>query len=267
MNVTEVTITEITPIQESQPEVTIKEVTPKKPVITTPVAILIGAGIIAIAVLIVGANKKNNAVVSQQGAQGQQQQQPVIPTSVNPSVAKIRASDYVRGDKNAPIVVIEYADSDCYYCGQFHPTMQQVMKDYDGKVAWVYRPFPIVQLHPNAQNEAQALMCVGKLVGSTGYWNYLDTIINITLKPDPKSNLPLYTYAEGLGISKTDMTNCMTDKTITKQIADSVQEAETIGAQGTPFSIAVNTKTGKQAIIPGAYPLENVKQAIDSILK
>jgi protein-disulfide isomerase len=88
----------------------------------------------------------------------------------------ILATDYVKGDKNARFTLIEYSDIDCPYCKRFHPTAQQLVDEYNGQVSWVYRQFPLDQLHPNARVKAQGARCAGKLGGAEAFWKYLDTV-------------------------------------------------------------------------------------------
>src|SRR6185295_5043808 len=84
------------------------------------------------------------------------------------SVKPVAAEDHIRGDLAAPVKVIEFSDFECPFCKGFHATMKQVMADYekDGKVAWVYRHFPIDELHSKARKEAQAAECAGELGGN-----------------------------------------------------------------------------------------------------
>lgn len=84
--------------------------------------------------------------------------------------------DHILGSKDADIVIVEYSDLECPYCSRFHATMHQVMKDYDGKVAWVFRHLPLEQLHPNAFNKAISAECVFDLGGEEKFWSYIDTI-------------------------------------------------------------------------------------------
>lgn len=231
----------------------------KKTFISTPAAIITGAIIIALAIVFVLGPK----VASKQGAQ---QQQPEPPKSVPKDVATLRTDDYVRGDKNAEVLAIEYSDSDCPFCQRFHPVLEQVLTDYNGKVAWVYRYFPL-SIHPNAYTEAVALECVGELGGNDKFQNYLDGVVNVTLNPDPKSNQTLLDLAAKEGITQAKMKACIEGDAAAARVDKDEAEAQQIGAQGTPFTILVNQKTGKQAIIPGAYPIEDVKKAIDSLLK
>ena len=55
--------------------------------------------------------------------------------------------DHILGDKNASVKIVEFSDTECPFCKRFHTTMQQVVKDNNGQVAWVYRHFPLDQLH------------------------------------------------------------------------------------------------------------------------
>src|SRR3989344_9114839 len=64
----------------------------------------------------------------------------------------ISSDDHILGNPNAEVIIVEYSDTECPFCKVFHATMRRVMDEYgkDGKVAWVYRHFPIDSLHPKA---------------------------------------------------------------------------------------------------------------------
>jgi predicted DsbA family dithiol-disulfide isomerase len=76
----------------------------------------------------------------------------------------------------------------------------------------------------------------------------------------------LNTFATQQGLDVKKFGACTADPAAAAVVDSNTAEAQSIGAQGTPFSIAVNVKTGKQVIIPGAYPFANIKKSIDSIL-
>jgi protein-disulfide isomerase len=63
----------------------------------------------------------------------------------------------VRGSGN--VTVVEYSDFQCPFCSRAKPTMDQVLKDYNGKAKLVYKHLPLPQLHPNAQKAAEAAEC------------------------------------------------------------------------------------------------------------
>lgn len=238
---------------------------PKKTSISLPAAIVTGAVIIAIALMIVLGSKNSD---SKPPKDTTNTTPPAEVKEVPADVAIVRNNDHILGDPTkAEIAIIEYSDSDCPFCIKFHPTLQTIYKDYDGKVALVYRYFPLDSLHPNASTEAVALECVAQLGGNDAFNKYLDTIINVTLSPNPKSNEALVGYAKAEGIDEDLFKKCIADPAAANRVKSNAEEAQKIGAQGTPFSIAVNLKTGAQEIIPGAYPLEYVREIIDSLLK
>jgi protein-disulfide isomerase len=81
------------------------------------------------------------------------------------------ATDHIFGDKNATIAVIEYSDFECPFCHSVHPTYLQIMDQYDGKVMWVYRHFPL-SFHADAMPLAIGSECVAKLKGNDAFWTY-----------------------------------------------------------------------------------------------
>ncbi len=233
----------------------------KKGGISLPAAILTGAVIIAIALIVAFGGNKDAAPAAGTPAQ------PDEVTSVPKAVATIRANDRVRGDMaTAEVAIIEYSDSDCPFCERFHTTLENIYDAYDGKVAWVYRYFPLASLHPNATTEAVAMECVAQLGGNSAFNKYLDEVIKITLTPDAKSNAQLTTLATAQGIDKALFATCITGTAASDRVAADTAEAQEIGARGTPFSIIVNLKSGEQKIVPGAYPLEDIKKEIDALL-
>lgn len=99
------------------------------------------------------------------------------PTGAAPiPVDPVAASDYVRGNRNARIAMIEYSDLQCPFCKQFHPTAQRLVDEYKGQVLWVYRHFPLDQLHPVARKAAEGSECVAEFAGEDGFWKYVDAV-------------------------------------------------------------------------------------------
>ncbi len=99
-------------------------------------------------------------------------QKPSSPTTLT-------STDHINGYANAPIVIVEYSDSDCSYCKTFHATIHQLQNNYGNQVAWVYRHYPLDSLHPKARMEAEATECVAKLSDNTTFWKYLDSMFTI----------------------------------------------------------------------------------------
>lgn len=234
----------------------------KKTALSLPAAIITAAAIIAVALIVVF-GPSNSGTTQPAGANA-----PSAPKSINKEVLSIKSDDRIRGSlETAQIAVIEYSDSDCPFCSRFHTTMQQVVTDYKGSVVWVYRHFPLTSLHPNAAAEAVAAECVGSLGGNDAFNAYLDKIIGVTLDPGSASTATLTSYAKAVGVDEKLFAACMAGTAASDRVARETAEAQSIGAQGTPFSIIVNLKTGKYDTVPGAYPIADVKAKIDALLK
>jgi protein-disulfide isomerase len=181
------------------------------------------------------------------------------------NVAKVTSEDHVLGDRNAPIMVVEYSDIECPFCKIFHNTMHQIVREYDGKVAWVYRHFPIAQLHANAMRESEATECAAELGGNTAFWSYLDTIFERTPSNDGLDLAELPKIAVEIGLNEAAFNSCLASGRHTEKIRKSIEEAVKAGARGTPYSVII-AKNGRQAVINGAEPIESVRAKINALL-
>src|SRR3989338_11160210 len=93
-------------------------------------------------------------------------------------LSPVTAKDHLIGNPEASIVLVEYSDLECPACKFFHPVLNQVMDNYGkaGQVAWVFRNFPIVELHSKAPKEHEAAECVNELGGNQKYWTFVNKI-------------------------------------------------------------------------------------------
>lgn len=182
-------------------------------------------------------------------------------------VSKIPAvdakKDYIRGDADAEITIVEYSDFQCPFCDRFHPTMQQIMTDYDGKVRWILRSFPL-SFHPEAQNAGIAAECAGK---QGKFWEMADLLFanQSTLGADLYKKL-----ATDLGLNTTTFAACQADTAIADLIAAQAAGGAAAGVTGTPGSFIFKTNakgTDQATIIKGAQSAATVKAAIDALLK
>ena len=179
-------------------------------------------------------------------------------------MAPITQQDWVRGNRNAKVSVVEYSDTECPFCKRHHPTMQRIVEDYGGKVNWVYRHFPLTSLHPKAPKEAEATECAGELAGNDGFWRYLDRLFEITPANNGLDPAQLPQIAEFIGLDKTKFEACLNSGKYAQKVQTQAQDAEAAGGTGTPYSVIV---AGDQKIpVSGAVPLEQFKALIDPLL-
>ena len=223
-----------------------------------PLSIIIAGGLVALSIYFGGKNTQNVAV------------QPTTTNKANivtGQVEPVTASDNIVGDINAKVVVVEYSDYECPFCKSFHKTMQQVMATYKpSEVAWVYRQFPIVQLHSRAPKESEAAFCVNELGGNKAFWQFTNRVFEVTTSNntlDPKELPNIATFS---GVDATAFNTCLSSGKYTSAVQNAVAAATKAGAQGTPYSVVL-TKSGKKSSINGAEPFEQVKNTIDSLLK
>ncbi len=169
--------------------------------------------------------------------------------------------DWVTGDDKAKISIIEFSDADCPFCTNFHATMKQIMKDYDGKVKWGYRHFPLASLHPEAPKKAEAIECVGELGGNDKVWAFMDKLY-VSSKPTVAQ---LGDTVKSLGLDSNKFNDCLNSGKYANKVSDHSNQAQDAGAQGTPYSVIL---VGDQKIpINGAYPIAEVKKILDGLVK
>ena len=187
-------------------------------------------------------------------------------------VKEIDKNEHVLGDISAPVKIIEFSDLECPFCKRFHQTMKQVMEAYEGKVVWVYRHFPIDQLHSKARKESEASECAGELGGNEKFWEYVDKIYEVTPSNNGLDPALLPKLAEEIGLNKKAFEGCLKSGKYAEKIASQIEEAEKAGAKGTPYSIII-TKKGKRYAIPGALLFEDagsqadMKRIVEAALK
>jgi protein-disulfide isomerase len=226
--------------------------------------LMIPASIIIAAIVIAGAlfmvNKGGSPTVADNnGDDGQTE-------DIAKDMKPISEADHILGNPNAEIIVVEYSDTECPFCKRFHETMHQVIDEYgkDGKVAWVYRHFPLEQLHSKAAKEAEATECAFDQGGNITFWAYTDRLYEITPSNNGLDLDLLPQIAEDVGLDGAKLEECLDNGDNKKKVADGLADAFASGGRGTPHNIML---VGDEKIaIPGAQPFSAMKAAIDAVL-
>jgi protein-disulfide isomerase len=217
-----------------------------------PITIVVAGALIAGAVFLVG--KLGTSSPSTPGS-SKVTARPYDPTT-----------DHILGNPNAPVKVVEYADLECPYCKEFQTTMHQIMDYYgaSGNVAWVYRPFPLAQIHSKAPEEAQAAECAADQGGDAAYFKYIDQIYAITPSENGLDLAQLPIVAQGLGLNVATFNQCLSSGKYAQKVQDSYNEAIKEGGTGTPFILIM---VGNEAVtLEGAQPYDSMRAAIDAVL-
>jgi protein-disulfide isomerase len=183
----------------------------------------------------------------------------------------IDASDYVEGDSKSDVLVVEYSDPECPYCISVYPTMKQLRNDYKDTVGFVYRHFPLTQIHPHAYDESKAIICAATLGGSKAYFEYIDALYGYK-SAQQTTQLPSSgkeDMAANLGLDRAAFSECLTNQNTSTAVDASINDGVQAGVQGTPTSfVLVKTRKGYEivATVDGARPYEYFKAAIDEAL-
>lgn len=223
--------------------------------LAVPAAIIISG--IVIAVAIVWSIGKSN--MPQQA-----ENEPAMTGDLD-AMRAVTANDHVRGDLKAPVMIVEYSDTECPFCKRFHETMKAVIKKYDGKVAWTYRHFPLAELHRKAQKEAEASECAGKLGGHGMFWSYIDAVYAATPSNDGLAESELPKIAGNLGLDVAKFNTCLESGEMAKRVDADKADAMATGGNGTPWNILIGPD-GKKYPINGAQPMEEIAKMIDLVL-
>jgi protein-disulfide isomerase len=242
-------------------------------ILTIPMAIVLAAVIIAGAIIYM----YHPTGTTKTGANGQIAPSATVPdTSALPPVT---AADHIYGNPNAPIRIVEYSDPSCPYCKIFQTTMLQVMQTYGagGKVAWVYRSFPLDKpdangnvLHPNSGAQANALECAASIGGNAGFWAYEKDWYatfgdNGASETSIIDNQQIMQTAKDVNLNTSKFSDCVLSNKFAGAIDKVYTAGLALGITGTPTSFIV-TPTGLPIAITGAQPYATLKAAIDAIL-
>jgi protein-disulfide isomerase len=171
-----------------------------------------------------------------------------------------------RGDSGARVAIIEYADFECPYCGEYErEVFPRLLSDYivTGKVKYFYRDLPLPG-HAHAMPAARAARCAGE---QGKYWEMHDSLF---ANQNALSVPALLDRAQTLGLDKVKFTECQSGEKYTADIQKNFSEAQNLRIDGTPtFFIGVAEPNGDVTIekrLAGAAPLDVFKSELDIML-
>jgi protein-disulfide isomerase len=165
----------------------------------------------------------------------------------------------VEGAKDAKVTIVEFSDFQCPYCSRAHTTIEQVMKEYDGKVKLVYKNYPL-PFHKWAEPAGIATACAFKQ-DPAAFWKMYDFFFNNQqqITPENVKDKALEALA-GTKVDKAKWTTCYDNKETADIIKADMAEGQSVGVTGTPAFIINGRK------ISGAQPFQNFKAVIDDEL-
>jgi protein-disulfide isomerase len=166
------------------------------------------------------------------------------------AVPKITADDHVLGPADAPVAVVEYGDYECPFCRGAARDVHRMLDLYPGSIRFAFRNFPIPQLHPHAEQAAEA----AEAAAAQGkFWEMYELLL------EPASSLDLDSLlarARDLSLDIDRFRQDVTGRAYAAKIEGDVREGLRNGVNATPKFYVDGDR------IDGKFPLEGLEDAI-----
>ncbi len=166
------------------------------------------------------------------------------------SVAAIDERDWIKGNKESPIVLIEYSDFQCVACANYYPLLKELASEFGDDVAFVYRHFPLRQIFPNAQIAGQAAEAAGK---QGKFWEMHDMIFegqrNWSRQRQGQAEETFASYAAALNLDIEQFKRDIHSKSVEDKVNSDYQSGVRAGVNSTPIFFL----NGKRIQNPRSY--------------
>jgi protein-disulfide isomerase len=164
------------------------------------------------------------------------------------------AEDHVRGPADAPVTILEYGDFECPYCRGAFRDVRLLVDEHTAEIRFVFRNFPIPQLHPHAEQAAEA----AEAAGAQGrFWEMHDLLLQPYSQLDADS---LVTFAEVIGLDIPRFRREVTGQAYAAKIQADVQEGFRNGVNATPKFYVDGRR------VDGKVPLEHLVELVETAL-
>ncbi|HLD22043.1 MAG TPA: thioredoxin domain-containing protein [Patescibacteria group bacterium] len=138
------------------------------------------------------------------------------------------ADDPVMGAADAPITIVQFADFQCPNSAEVSSIMETIMQKYADSVRFVYRDFPVSEIHVNAAKAAEAAQCAND---QGQFWQFRHTLFT---NQDHLTIADLKRYAAELNLHTTQFDNCIDSNKYTSEVQADFEDGIRIGVTGTP---------------------------------
>jgi protein-disulfide isomerase len=174
----------------------------------------------------------------------------------NPMQPNIRPDEAIRGDRDAPIVLIEYSDFECPFCGRGYSIVRQLMERYGKQLQFVYKHMPLT-FHQHARLAAQYYEAL-RLQDPQKAFQFHDEVFSNQARLQ-EGEAFLSEVAKQTGADMTRLVSDLKSEQVIKRIEEDMQEAAAFGFNGTPAFIINGVP------ITGAYPLDHFEMVISKL--
>ncbi len=162
--------------------------------------------------------------------------------------------DHIQGANAAGATLVEYGDYECSYCALANSMVRQMLDDFDGRLRYVFRHFPLIEIHPQAEGAAE----IAELAATHGkFWKMHEGLY----ANQAGLGAPLYVeLGKSLGISERDIVATLERRAFASKINQDLQGGLRSGVNGTP-AFFINGRRHD-----GSYGYEDLHTAIEAAL-
>ncbi|MBI4215747.1 MAG: DsbA family protein [Parcubacteria group bacterium] len=132
------------------------------------------------------------------------------------------------GNQDAPIQVYEFSDFECPYCREASPMMERLVSKFHGLVRFVYKDFPLANIHPHAQRAAEAAQCANE---QNRFWEYHDILFK---RQEDLSDSKLMVYGKDAGLDMDKFQPCFESRKYKNEVESDFREGLSFGIDSTP---------------------------------
>ena len=143
----------------------------------------------------------------------------------------VTSSDHTQGDEHAPIILVEYGDYECPHCGRAHVVLQTVLPALEDQIRFIFRNFPLAEVHPLAQVAAEAVESVAKHGGNDPFWTMHDALFE---NQDALEVDDLLEHVLAAGVEPALVASDLTSGAMTSRVRKDFRSCVRSGVNGTP---------------------------------
>jgi protein-disulfide isomerase len=165
----------------------------------------------------------------------------------------VNADDHMQGDPAAECSLVEYGDYECPHCGAAYPIVKRLQKHFGKRLSFVFRNFPLAQMHPWAEPAAE----VAEFAGALGkFWEMHDRLFE---NQESLGNALFLELADQLDLSPSQLQSAITERTYRPRVRADFAGGARSGVNGTP-TFFINGRRHN-----GPFDFDSLSEAIEQV--
>jgi protein-disulfide isomerase len=166
-------------------------------------------------------------------------------------ILPVSGSDHVRGPTTATVTLVEYGDYECPYCGEAYSVVEELLATLGDQVRFVFRHFPLSQVHPHAEDAAEAAETAA---AQEMFWEMHDTLYR---NQNALDRAHLIQYGVALGLDSSTLHRALAESLFSTRVHEDFLSGVRSGVNGTPTFFINRLRHD------GSYDLASLMAAIE----